>query len=182
MASAFVAAPLCVAAQQSLSLSYDLVVKADGVQTVAPSVSRCAGFNWTALAGCGRELLSRIAPPTERRVGTVPPAPDDGAPREAAAPAPTVAAESAVTRAGEPRTPVTAAAEARNARTVAARDTLIGSSRAADLLLRFGSRHRFKASEENGTDWYRFSDTTYQTHLQNNGHKALGLELHLPFQ
>jgi len=181
VASAFVAAPLPVAAQQPLSLSYNLDVKADGVQTVAPQVSRCAGFNWAALAGCGRELLSRITLPTERRVGTVPPAPDDAASREAAAPAPTVLADSAVTRADEPVIPVTAAVEARSARAFAAREALSGSSRTADLQLRFGSKHRFKGTEESGADWYRFTDTTYQTHIQNNGHKALGVELHVPF-
>ena len=150
IACVFVASP--VAAQQSLALSYKLDVGADGVQTTAPLVNPCAGFNWAALAGCGRELLARIAPARERPVGSVPAA-DDAASREAAASAPPAPAESVPLR-----------------------------SRAADLMLRLGSKHRFKATEDSGAEWYRFSDTTYQTHLQNNGHKALGVELLVPFQ
>jgi hypothetical protein len=74
------------------------------------------------------------------------------------------------------------APEQRYLRSAGGRDALIGSSRTADLLLKFGSKHRLRSSEEGGWDWYRFTDTTYQTHLQNNGHKALGVELLVPFQ
>ena len=50
-----------------------------------------------------------------------------------------------------------------------------GSSRSADLSLRIGSKHRFKNEES-------FTDTVYQNHVSNNGHKAVGVELLVPFQ
>lgn len=166
-------------AQQSLSLSYKLDVRTETAQP-APSVNRCAGFHWTSLAGCGRDLLAKIAPLAERAVRAVSPS-ADGAP-DATGSTSAAPVENVATRADDLPTLGGGAPAQRYVRAAGGREALLGSSRSADLQLKFGSKHRLRSSEEGGWDWYRFSDTTYQTHLQNNGHKALGVELLVPFQ
>jgi hypothetical protein len=125
-------------------------------------------------------LLARIAPITERVTKALPFVGSAAAPSESAVPA-TFAPAETTAKAEELPTLLPPPAEARAVRT-GNRESVISSSRTADLLLRFGSSHRFKANDESASEWSRFSDTTYQTHLQNNGHKALGLELLVPFQ
>jgi hypothetical protein len=176
--SATVAAP--AAAQQSLALSYKLGVNAEDVQPGASTANRCDGFSWVALASCGRDLLARIAPITERVTKALPFVASAAAAPESAAPASSVPAETTA-RTDELPALLPPPAEARTVRT-GNRESVIGSSRTADLLLRFGSSHRFKSNDDSGSEWSRFSDTTYQTHLENKGHKALGLELFVPFQ
>lgn len=171
--------------QQSLALSYKLDVRGEGVEQPASQLNRCTGFSWVASIGaCGRELLARLALVTERIAHGVP-AESDGAvaavPATGSSPvgdAPSRRAEAA------PELPMLggAAAETRYLRSAGGRDALIGSSRTADLLLRFGSKHRFRSNDEGGWDWYRFNDTAYQNHLENKGHKAVGVELLVPFQ
>lgn len=178
-ASLMAAAPLC--AQQSLSLSYKLDVRAEAAQPVA-AVNRCAGFHWASLAGCGRDLLARIAPLAERAVRAVSPSTDGAVIVDATGSTSAASVENVAMRGDDLPMLGGGAPEQRYVRAAGGREALIGSSRTADLLLKFGSKHRLRSSEEGGWDWYRFNDTTYQTHLQNNGHKALGVELLVPFQ
>ena len=173
-------------AQQSapLALSYGLEARGEAAKPAPALVTRCTGFNWmAAVNACGRELLSRIAPAGEaisRAVVSSSDTPPAGWMVMGVAPAEPAPARSD----SEPLAlgATSAAAESRYVRSAGGRETLIGSSRTADLLLRVGSRTRIKNNEESGWDTSRFNDTGYQTHLQNNGHKALGVELHVPFQ
>lgn len=173
-------------AQQAapLALSYGLEARAEAAKPAPSLVTRCTGVTWmAALNACGRELLARIAPVGEvitRAVVTSSDAPPTGWMVMGIAPAEPAATRSdfdlpALGATGAP-------AESRYVRSAGGREALIGSSRTADLLLRLGSKHRFKNNEEGGWDMYRFNDTGYQTHLQTNGHKALGVELLVPFQ
>ena len=180
IAATLAAASFCAAsalAQQPLSLSYNLDVRSDPVQSAPSLVNRCSGFQWVGSIGtCGRELLASIGPAAERltkSVVTAVPGEGEGATTHAAAPVevgPTRLEPAESASAAEPRY-----------RGLPGRETLIGS-RTADLLLRLGSMYRFRNNEEAGWDSHRFTDTTYQSHLQNKGYKALGLELHVPFQ
>lgn len=179
--SSFVLAASPLYAQQSLSLSYKLDVRTDTAPPV-PAVNRCAGFQWASLAGCGRDLLAKIGPLAERAVKAVSFSRDGAITADATGSTSAAPAESVAMRADELPTLGGGAPEQRYVRAAGGREALIGSSRTADLLLKFGSKHRLRSSEEGGWDWYRFNDTTYQTHLQNNGHKALGVELLVPFQ
>ena len=58
------------------------------------------------------------------------------------------------------------------------REALIGSTRTADILFRLGSKYRANAND----DAYKFTDANYESHVQNNGHKAVRVELLVPFQ
>lgn len=179
--SSFVLAASPLYAQQSLSLSYKLDVRTDTAPPV-PAVNRCAGFQWASLAGCGRDLLAKIGPLAERAVKAVSLSRDGAITADATGSTSAAPAENVAMRADELPTLGGGVPEQRYVRAAGGREALIGSSRTADLLLKFGSKHRLRSSEEGGWDWYRFNDTTYQTHLQNNGHKALGVELLVPFQ
>ena len=186
VAAALVATVLCgtpALAQQTLTLSYKLDVKRDAVQPAPALFTRCAGFNWVASVGaCGRDLLARIAPVAERLAKAVPLPGDTDTASTAPAPAAettlagTDAAPPARLEAPELPLGLTPPDTTRTLRPVTA------SSRAPDLLLRLGSRHRIKSNEEGALEGGRFLDTTYQSHLYNNGHKALGVELLVPFQ
>jgi len=177
--SLIVAGPLY--AQQSLSLSYQLDVRAETARP-APTVNRCAGFHWASLAGCGRDFLTKINPLAPREVRAVSLSTDSTVSSDATGSTSASPVENVAVRADDLPLLGGSAAEQRYIRSAGGREALIGSSRSADLLLKFGSKHRLRSSEEGGWDWYRFNDTTYQTHLQNNGHKALGVELMVPFQ
>ena len=158
----------CMAAPgfaQSLALTYKLVdARPDTTQQAPTAMNRCAGFNWMiSIGACGRELLTRIAPArgTEgyysaatviESVATAPDLPSLG------------------TSVAEPRV-----------RSVGGREAVIGSTRSADVLLRLGSQYRLKGNEE-GMNAYKFTDANYESHVQNNGHKAVGVELLVPFQ
>jgi hypothetical protein len=160
------AAVLLVAtsAHAQLALSYKLDVHTERSQQPEISVNRCAGFNWvTSIGACGREVLTRITQSTRsQNSATYEPAaapasgelPDLGAPE---------------------RVP-------RFLRSGGGREALLASSKTADLLLRFGSKYRLRTNDEGGWDYYRFSDTTYENHIKTRGHKAVGVELLVPFQ
>ena len=57
-----------------------------------------------------------------------------------------------------------------------------GAGRTADVLFRFGSKHRFKSNDDSTWDGYRFKDVNYESYVKNHGHKAVAVELHVPFQ
>jgi hypothetical protein len=54
------------------------------------------------------------------------------------------------------------------------------SSRTPDLSLKLG-RKTAAAEDEASRDLPRFTDTTYETHVQNNARKTLGVEFLVPF-
>ena len=168
--AALCAAVSCVAVSasaQSLALTYKLDARPDTPQQAPASLNHCAGFNWmTSIGACGRELFARIAPPRGSdgayfsgtalepvEVAAVPDLPSLGTP----------SVEPRIRRAG-------------------GREALIGSTRTADLLFRLGSKYRLKGGEDSGWDVYKFTDANYESHVQNNGHKAVGVELLVPFQ
>lgn len=164
--------------KRPLSMTYQLLgIKAETAKPAATSENRCAALTWvTSIGACGRDLLAKILPRTER-IAHAPSGEDDAS---AAASDTRVATEP-----GLPRSDVVAtmqlptlvsAQQPRAARTPLMRDALLGSNRSADLLLRVGSKHRYSPSEES------FTDANYQAHVQNNAHKALGVELLVPFQ
>ena len=174
-------------AQQSapLALSYGLEARAETAKPAPSAVTRCTGVTWmAAINACGRELLARIAPVGEaltKAVVSSSDVPPTGWMVMGIAPA-----EPSPARSDSADLPALGATggtpEPRYVRSAGGREALIGSSRTADLLLRVGSRNRIRNNEEGGWDMYRFQDNGYQTHLQNNGHKALGVELLVPFQ
>jgi hypothetical protein len=155
------------ASAQSLALTYKIDARPSAAEHAPVTMNRCAGFNWmSSIGACGRELLTRVTP---QRVA-------DGISARMNAFDPTeVAAVPDLPSLGGH------APEAR-ARSAAGRETLLGSTRSADLLLRLGSKNRSKGTEDSGWDMHKFTDMKYETHVQNNGHKALGVELFVPFQ
>jgi len=166
----FFAAASCAAVPayaQSLALTYKLDARPESAEQAPAAVNRCAGFNWmTSIGACGRELFTRISPPRSAdgtysrgdgyepvEVATVPDLPSLGQP----APTPRI-------------------------RSAGGREALIGSTRTADFLLRLGSKYRVKGNDDGGLDAYKFTDANYETHRHNNAHKAVGVELLVPFQ
>lgn len=150
-------------AHAQLAMSYRLEVRPDAAQQAPAIVNRCAGFNWmSSIGACGRELLARVtAGGRSDSEATFEPGPVAAMPD-----LPTLGAP-----ASEPRVQRPAGGE-----------TLISSSKTADLLFRFGSKYRLKNSEESGWMRHRFRDTTYDNYVEANGHKAVGVELLVPFQ
>jgi hypothetical protein len=55
------------------------------------------------------------------------------------------------------------------------------AGRAPDVSLRFGSQNRLRVLEES-REAARFTDMGYESHVQSNAHKAVGIELLVPFQ
>ena len=149
-------------AHAQLALSYKLEVRNPRVEQPESVVSPCAGLNWvTAIGACGRELFSRVSQgPRPENLAVFEPAP--------------VAALPELPELGRP--------EPRLLRAGGGKEALIANSKAADLLLRFGSKFRTREGSDGGWEWYRFTDTTYDTYVKTNGHKALGVELLVPFQ
>ena len=143
------------AGAQSLALSYKLEPKNEPVREAPSVLGRCAGFNWlTALETCGRDLIARVLPArSEAHFAPAAELPDLGAP-----------------------TP------SRFLRSSGGRDALIGNARAPDLMLRLGSKYRFKSTEDGTWEWYRFHDIAYESYIKNNSFKAVGVELLVPFQ
>jgi hypothetical protein len=162
--AAALAALLAVATSThaQLAMSYKLDVRTQRAEQPHVVVNRCAGLNWmTSIGACGREVLSKIAHAAR----------SDSAPSFEAAP---TTAE--LPELGTPeRAP-------RLLRSGGGREGLLASSKTADLLLRVGSKLSPRGKDEGGLEWYRFTDTTYENHVKNNGHKAVGVELLLPFQ
>jgi len=150
-------------AHAQLAMSYKLDVGSETAQQTPAVINRCSGFNWmTSIGACGRELLTRVAPGAR---------PEGGAMFEPGV----LAALPDLPALGAP-------SPERLLRSAGGMASLIGNSKTADLLLRFGSKYRLKNSEEGGWDWYRFTDTTYDNYVKTNGHKAVGVELFVPFQ
>lgn len=164
-AAAFAALSIAAtSAHAQLAMSYRLDVRPDTAEHAPAVVNRCAGFNWMSSVGaCGRELLVRITP-------------GGRADRSATVESSEVAAGAELPTLGTP------SPELRLVRSAGGRETLIGSSKTADLLFRFGSKFRTKSSEEGGWERHRFRDTSYDNYVEANGHKAVGVELLVPFQ
>ena len=164
--------------KRPLAMTYQILgIKAETAKPAPMAENRCAALTWVASIGaCGRDLLAKILPRTERASSN----------SEESAAAPEAAIERRVAAdPGLPRSDVVAtvqlptlgsAEQPRAARPSSTRDALLGSNRSADLLLRVGSKHRYSPNDES------FTDANYQAHMQNNAHKALGVELLVPFQ
>jgi hypothetical protein len=165
----FFAAATCIAipaSAQTLALTYKLDPRAEPLPQAPTTVNRCAGLNWmTAIGACGRELFARVTPART----------SDGAYAKANSFDPTevAVAPDLPTLGAQPAEP--------RVRSVSGKETVLGSSRTADLMLRLGSKYR-RAVEESGWNPYKFTDMNYESHVQNNGHKAVGVELLVPFQ
>ena len=128
-------------------------------------MSRCAGFNWmTSIGACGRELFARISLP---RI--------DGADSSGSVFEPSEVA-------AVPDLPTLGTSAPRIIRSASGKEAPTGNARSPDLTFRVGSKGRPRGSDDSGWDIYKFTDTTYETHVQNNGHKAVGVELLVPFQ
>lgn len=147
-------------AHAQLAMTYKLDVRNERAEQQPFVVNRCVGFNWmTSIGACGRELLARMTPGGRPEgeavaVSTGGDLPDLGAPGR----------------------------EWRLLRSGGGREALLASSKAADLLFRFGSKFRVRGSDEGGWEYFRFTDVNYESHVKANGHKAVGVELLVPFQ
>jgi hypothetical protein len=146
---------------QSLALSYDLGVRRDVVERVALPANQCSGSDWlNAIASCARDGEAAALSP----------------PQDSAAASPrgirrvTVGAIGQATAAAIPHQTLQAG-----------EDALDGRRRTADVSLRFGSKNRLASPEEN-RDMARFVDAPYESYVHSNAHKAIGLELLVPFQ
>jgi hypothetical protein len=157
------------ASSQSLALTYDLAVRADTVQPVLITGDRCASSDWLQLLDwCGREPRAAGASSwtvelTDSRAGPETPRHSSPAGSHSLA---------AVPPYDVPRGPGNPAADV-TARTGPA-------TRTPDVSLRFGSQTRARGAEE-GREPGRFVDLTYESYLQSNAYKALGVELAVPF-
>lgn len=168
--------------KRPLAMTYQILgIRAETAKPAPTAENRCAALTWVASIGaCGRDLLAKILPRTERAARQ----PENEGEQSASASDTAVATERRVAASPAPRSDVVAtvelpalgSVEPRAARAAPASDALLGSNRSADLLLRVGSKHRYNANDE------RFTDANYQAHVQNNSHKTLGVELLVPFQ
>lgn len=142
------------AAAQSLAMTYRLEPQSHKAQQAPSSVPRCAGFEWlAAIEACGRDLLARIRPTRVEAAPAQTQLPDLGSP-----------------------------VPERLLRSAGGREASIGSARSADLMFRFGSKYRFKDNEDATWEWYRFTDANYESFVKNHAHKAVAVELLVPFQ
>jgi hypothetical protein len=156
------------AAAQSLRLTYSLHVRSDTSRTATEPVRLCGGTGVVeAIVGCSRELLSVIRA-NVLAYGAASPAPHAA---EAAPPNEVTQAVRAV--------PLQEVAPTR-ADSLEARARTGNSGRTPDLSLKFG-RKTAATEDEASRDLPRFTDTTYETHVQNNARKTLGVELLVPF-
>ena len=168
--------------KRPLSMSYQILgIKSETAKPAPVPANRCGALTWlSSIGACGRDLLAKIAPSAERH----PPAlASEGEDSTAAADSGAATDRRVAVDAGLSRTDVVAtiqlpalSPEDHAVRAAPAREALSGTSRSADLLLRVGSNHRVNPND------VTFTDANYQAHVQNNGHKALGVELLLPFQ
>src|SRR5687768_14669359 len=121
-----------IPAHAQLALSYKLDVGASRTEQTEIVVSPCAGFNWvTSIGACGRELFARVA-----HAGRA----DNLAVFEPAA-VPWVAE---LPELGRPEH------EPRLLRSAGGKAALLGNSKTADLLFRFGSKFRLRGNEDGG--------------------------------
>lgn len=184
--AACVAVPAYAQAEEQkrpLSMTYQLLgIKPEAAKPAPISANRCAALTWVSSIGaCGRDLLAKIAPRTERTARAQDSEAEDsaGVADSSVSAARRVAADPAVSRSHAVATvqlPTLGSAEPRAVHAASGRDALLGSNRSADLLLRVGAKHRYSPNDET------FTDANYQAHVQNNAHKALGVELLVPFQ
>jgi hypothetical protein len=146
---------------QSLVLSYDLGVRRDVVERVALPADQCSGSDWlNAIASCARDgEAAALSSPEDSAAAST-----RGIRRV------TVGAIGQATAAAIPHQALQAG-----------EDALDGRRRTADVSLRFGSKNRLLSPEEN-RDMARFVDAPYESYLHSNAHKAIGLELLVPFQ
>lgn len=170
-------------AKRPLSMTYQLLgIKVESAKPAPTPANRCAALTWVSSIGaCGRDLLAKIAPRTDRTSRLPADGNEDGTAvaDSSVSTERRVAADPAASRSEVVATvqlPALSSAEPRALRAAPAREALLGSNRSADLLLRVGSKHRQNPNDES------FTDANYQAHLQNNAHKALGVEILVPFQ
>ena len=166
VSSLFFVAPV---AAQSLALSYTLEAR----NVVAPRsahVSSCTANNWfTSIVGCGRELISLIAAAQESALN---PTSAGHSTDGLTMPSGARLLGAGYTQQGLHRTEGPSEAATRTA----------GFSRTAYLMLRFGRPGVRTAEESTGRDLPRFIDANYETHVQSNAHKNIGIELLLPLR
>ena len=156
------------AGAQGLALDYKLNVNSESAQPRAMSSNRCAGLNWlTSLGACGRDLLMRIS--SAARTEAEGPSAADSPPTF----------EPALPNAELPNLGVPLAEPV--LRSGGGKEALVGNSKAVDVLFRFGSKYRLRSADE-GWEWYRFTDYAYENRRSNSLHKAVGVELLVPFQ
>jgi hypothetical protein len=149
------------AGAQSLALSYDLEVRRDTVERVALPAYQCSGSDWlNSIASCASD--GEVAAPSS--------------PQETAAAS--VLRSRRVTVGGARHE---APAAIPHQTFQAGEDVSDSRRRTADVSLRFGSKNRLLSPEET-RDVPRFVDAPYESYVQSNGHKAIGLELLVPFQ
>lgn len=168
--------------KRPLAMTYQILgIKAETAKPAPTAENRCTALTWVASIGaCGRDLLAKILPGTDRTARAQSSESDDGA---AVSDSGASSERRVVADSGRSRSDVVATVQLptlgspeRVARAAPTRDALLGSNRSADLLLRVGSKHRHNANDES------FTDANYQAHVQNNSHKTLGVELLVPFQ
>ena len=154
-----------VAAAQSLSLSYDVNVRRDGVERVLLPSDPCSGSDWSSsvVACTPADAASSSSQ-------------EDGTARGAGLRRVVVGAGAHAVPTPVPRQAFQAGDESLDPRLRGA-----SSSRAADVSLRLGSKNRPLSSEE-GREQPRFVDAAYENYVHSNAHKALALELLVPFQ
>lgn len=182
---------LCTyAGAQSLALTYNLDhAKSQTAKQAITIVNRCAGFNWlTSLGACGRDLMNRLAAPAR---------PEDAAASRISAVTTTESGSDAAMPLREKSAEVTFAAldaspglpelptlgspsPQSTLRRAGGKEVLLGNARSVDLMFRFGSKYRFRSADD-GWEWYRFTDVGYDSRTQAHSHKALGVELLVPF-
>ena len=156
------------AGAESLTLSYALEVRRDALERVSLPSDYCNAPDWlNSIPSCrrnGDEVAS--AAPEESGVG-----PALGIRRATATGttgnAPPAAIPHRALQTGEDSSD--------------SRLRLPNSSRTADVSLRLGSKNRLPSAEEN-RELPRFVDAPYESYLHGNSHKAIGLELLVPFQ
>jgi hypothetical protein len=141
------------AGAQSLALSYDLDVRKDTVERVSLPTYHCTGSDWlNSIASCAR----------------------DGGAAESGAESPLRIRRVTVGASGD------ATAAIPHHALQAGEDALNARRRTADVSLRFGSKNRLSSDETR--DVPRSVDAPYESYLHSNAHKAIGLELLVPFQ
>jgi hypothetical protein len=144
---------------QSLALSYDMDVRRETVERVTLPNYQCSGSDWLSLiASCTRDREA-LSSPEESATAQA-----SGIRRV------TVGAAGHAAPAAIPHQALQTADDASDLR-----------RRAADVSLRIGSKNRPIPTDES-RDLPRFVDTPYENYLQSNAHKAIGLELLVPFQ
>jgi hypothetical protein len=152
--------PAIDAGAESLALTYALDVRKDAVEHVALPTRQCSGSDWlNAIAPCARDGAAALSSAEKN---------------------------ASVTAISERRVTVGAAGYAAPAAIPhealqAGDDALDSRRRTSDVSLRLGSKNRLVSAEER-RDMPRFVDAPSESYVHSNAHKAIGLELLVPFQ